>query len=271
MEPIIAGATEWHEIAGIRTDVHIVGEGPPLLLLHSGDAREFGADFVNRLAKRHRVILPTHPGFRNTELPARFVSVDDLAYFYLDLLRAFSLTDVTIAGMSMGGWIAAEIAIRSTERLRSLVLVDAFGIKVGGREDRDIADFFGLSTAQIAELSFVDKSLAVVELEGRPDEEVLATVRNREALAYYGWRPYMHNPSLTGWLHRIDVPTLVLWGAADRVVTPDYGRKYAELIPGATFQLIENAAHYPHLEQPARFAELVTEFTRKHGAQNRAA
>ncbi len=83
---------------------------------------------------------------------------------------------------------------------------------------------------------------------------------NRVALSLYGWDPYLHNPKLKSRLHRIDVPTLVIWGASDGLVKPSYGRAYAELIPGAKFVQIEQAGHAPHVEQPEAFAKHVLAF-----------
>ena len=78
--------------------------------------------------------------------------------------------------------------------------------------------------------------------------------RNREATARYAWSPYMHDPKLKGRLHRIRIPTLLLWGAADRILSEAYGRAYCAAIPGARFETIERAGHFPHLEQPEEFA-----------------
>ena len=92
------------------------------------------------------------------------------------------------------------------------------------------------------------------------DDELVIHARNWEALCLYAWHPYMYNPQLKQWLGRIRAPTLVLWGASDGVVTPDYGRAYAGLIPGAQFELIEDAGHHPEQEQPERFVERVAAF-----------
>ena len=77
------------------------------------------------------------------------------------------------------------------------------------------------------------------------DAEMIALARNWDSLCLYAWRPHMYNPQLKHWLHRIAVPTLVLWGASDRIVTPDYGRAYAGLIPGARFEPIERPVTIP--------------------------
>jgi pimeloyl-ACP methyl ester carboxylesterase len=92
------------------------------------------------------------------------------------------------------------------------------------------------------------------------DEELVIHARNWEALCLYAWHPYMYNPQLKQWLRRIAAQTLVLWGDGDGVVTPDYGRAYAKLIPGAQFQLIDGAGHHPEQEQPERFVGAVMGF-----------
>ena len=85
--------------------------------------------------------------------------------------------------------------------------------------------------------------------------------RNREATALYAWEPYFHDPKLRRRLHRITVPTLLLWGADDRFVAADYyGAAYRDAIPGAGLETIPGAGHFPHLEQPEALAERVRAF-----------
>jgi pimeloyl-ACP methyl ester carboxylesterase len=92
------------------------------------------------------------------------------------------------------------------------------------------------------------------------DAEMISLARNWDSLCLFAWRPHMFNPQLKHWLHRIGAPTLVLWGESDRIVTPDYGRHYASLIPGAAFEIIPRAGHHPELEQPAAFVASVARF-----------
>jgi pimeloyl-ACP methyl ester carboxylesterase len=235
------------------------GTGRPLLVLHGAGGPRPDAPFFELLAGYGRVIAPTHPGFANAPLPDWFESVDDLAYAYLDLLEALDLRDVVIVGFSMGGWTAAEIAIRCTHRLAGLVLVDSVGIKVSDRETRDVADIFATPADALTRLSYHDPSKAPNVL-ALSDAELENVVRSRAAAAMYLWEPYAHSPKLLRRLHRIDVPTLVLWGASDGIVTPDYGRAFAAAIPNAEFDLIADAGHVPQLEQPHAFAERVGRF-----------
>ena len=247
-------------VRGVQIEMIERGAGRPLLFLHPGIGIEPDAPVLERLAARYRVLAPTHPGFGRSELPKGFDKVDDLAYFYLDLLDQLDLSDVVVVGVSFGGWIAAEIAIKSTARISHLVLANAIGIKVGGREQRDIADIYALTEDELLKLAYHDPAAGKRDYKAMPDAEVKAASRNREALARYAWSPYMHDPKLKARLHRIDVPTLLLWGMSDHVLSEAYGRAFCAAIPGARFEAIERAGHFPHVEQPEQFADKIFTF-----------
>ena len=144
--------------------------------------------------------------------------------------------------------IAAEIAIKSTGRLSHLVLANAVGIKVGARDTRNIVDIFAITEHELNKLAYFDPTIAARDYPAMDETDVRIVARNREASARYGWSPYMHDPKLKGRLHRIKIPTLFLWGAADRILTEDYGRAYCAAIAGARFEAIACAGHYPHIE-----------------------
>jgi pimeloyl-ACP methyl ester carboxylesterase len=250
------------EVSGTSLEIVDAGTGRPVLFLHGGHPSgrlDPAARIVEPLAEHHRLIAPTHPGFGATAAPAQLTSIDDLAYLYLDLIEAMNLRDVAVVGASLGGWIAAEMAVK-TERLSHLVLIDAVGIKPGNRETRDIADIFAVTDKQLAELAYADPQKMLSDPKQLPEEELTLMARSREATGRYAWSPYMHDPKLMGRLHRVRVPTLVLWGEADRIVTPDYGRSYAAAIAGARFATVENAGHFPHLEQPNAVGRQIIDF-----------
>jgi pimeloyl-ACP methyl ester carboxylesterase len=241
-------------VNGLRVSMFERGSGRPLLFLHPGIGIDPSAAVLDALAARARVIVPTHPGFGASELAKSFTTVDDLAYFYLDLLDELVLSDAIVVGVSFGGWIAAEMAVKSTARISHLVLANPVGIKVGDRETRDIVDIYAITEAEFLERAFHDPAAGRRDYKAMADADVLAAARNWEATARYGWSPYMHDPKLMGRLHRIRVPTLILWGAADRILSEHYGRSYCAAIPGARFERIERAGHFPHVEQPDAFA-----------------
>jgi len=239
------------------------GRGEPVLILHDVDYVNEWQAFEQLLAARFALTAPSHPGFGASELPPELDSVDDLAYLYLDLLREVGPHHVI--GFGFGGWLAAEMAVRCDDDFRSLVLVDAVGIKVGDRLTRDIADTFVLRPADFLKLAWHDAEagatkMKLASLSELNEKDALTVMRNRETAALFGWNPFMHNPKLASRLSRIRVPTLVLWGESDRIVTPAYGRAFAERIHGAEFRTIANSGHYPHLETPNESAAAVTRF-----------
>ncbi len=251
------------QVNGIAIEVTERGKGRPLVFLHPGHpAGRLASDapVLELLSGRTRVLAPTHPGFGAEAAPRALTDVDDLAYLYLDLFDALDLREMVLFGVQLGGWIAAEIAIKSTARISKLVLADSCGIKVGDRESRDIADIYAITDKQLAELVYADPARMAPNPRSLPDDQLMFMARSRESTGRYAWSPYMHDPKLKGRLHRVNVPALVLWGAADRVVKPDYGRALAAAIPGARFELIEGAGHLPHLEQPEKFARAVAAF-----------
>jgi pimeloyl-ACP methyl ester carboxylesterase len=247
-------------IAGVDLDIVERGRGRPLLFLHAGEGLAPERPWLESLAERYRVIAPWHPGFGGSSLPDWFGSVDDLAYLYLDLAAALELKDAVLVGACLGGWVATEMLVRSSHRFSRVVLADPLGIKVSDRTTRDIADMHGMPREEYLRRAWADPALGHVDYAKLSDAELAAVARGREAFALYGWKPYMHNPKLVRWLHRIDRPTLLLWGAEDRIVSLEYGRAWQDAIPGARLEVIANAGHFPHWEQPRAFAEKVAAF-----------
>ena len=250
-------------IGEISLEALTAGAGPPLLFLHGGDYFPQNRGFIEKLARRWRVIAPRHPGFGRSERPDEFRSVNDLAYLYLDLLEQQDLNDVMLLGSSFGGWIALEMSIRSIERIGRLVLIDALGVKFGGREARDIADVYALPESERLRRTFFDPARAAPDYTRLDDDEAKMIARDRQATALYGWKPYMHNPGLRQWLHRVRVPTLLAWGEHDGIVTLDYGEKLCAALPDARLERIRKAGHYPHIERPDEVTDAIERFAQR--------
>lgn len=242
-------------VNGLQIEAIERGRGRPILFLHPNIGTQLAEPFIDALAQGGRVIAPSHPGFGTSQLPKGLSSVDDVSYVYLDLMDQLDLRDTLVIGVGIGGWLACEIAVKSTQRIDRIVLGNPLGIKVGDRETRDFIDIWSLMDPEVEALAYFDPNAGKRDYKSLPEAEVLAAARNREAAARIAWSPYMHNPKLKGRLHRIDVPTLILWGSADRIViNKDYPRAFATAIPGARLETIERAGHYPHIEQPQEFA-----------------
>jgi pimeloyl-ACP methyl ester carboxylesterase len=244
------------------------GEGHPFLLLHGGGGPQTVTGFADLLAgsQHARVITPVHPGFGGTPRPDGLDSPRALAALYGGLLTELGLTGVTVIGNSIGGWVAAELALLGSPRISSLILVDAVGIEVPGHP---AADFFSLTMDQVADLAYYDPDKFRIDPAALPPAAQAAMAGNRAALAAYAGAS-MSDPRLAARLAGVTAPTLVIWGEADRIADPDYGQAFAAAIPGAQFQLLTGTGHLPQLETPAQLLGPVWDFAKAHAANHLA-
>jgi pimeloyl-ACP methyl ester carboxylesterase/mannose-6-phosphate isomerase-like protein (cupin superfamily) len=240
------------------------GDGHPLLLLHGGAGPQSVDGFADLLAaqERARVLVPTHPGFGSTPRPAGLDSIAFLARLYVQMLGDLGLEDVTVVGNSIGGWIAAEIALLSSPRVSGVVLVDAAGLAL---PDHPAADFFALTMDQVADLAYYRPDAFRLDLDHLPDQLKAVMAGNQAALAAYAG-PGLADAGLLGRLTAITVPVLVVWGEADRMIPVEHGEAYAQAIPGARFLLLPEAGHLPQLEAPDRLLAAVRDFTQATAA-----
>jgi pimeloyl-ACP methyl ester carboxylesterase len=223
------------------------GSGAPLLWLHGAGGVDGWTAGMERLAERYDLIVPDHPGWGASPQPAWLDTIHDLAYFYLDFLAALDLGRVHVAGTSIGGWIACEAAIRSTAHIRTLTLVAPAGLRVPGlpRFDIFLAGREAMTRALYHDQTLADRALAVPVTP----ESIDIALQNRFATARVAWQPRLYDPHLAKWLHRIDVPALVLWGANDAVLSPALQAEFVRLIPGARGATIPDCGHMPLIER----------------------
>jgi pimeloyl-ACP methyl ester carboxylesterase len=230
------------------------GDGAPFLLLHGGAGPASMQPFATLLAERQdaRVLVPIHPGFGLTRRPAGLDDVPGLAQLYAAYLAELSLEAVTVIGNSVGGWIAAELGLLAPARLRRVVLVDAVGLDVA---EHPVADVSGLAVPAIMALSFHDPAPFLRDPASLSETERTALANNQTALAAYA--PQMTDRTLAARLAELGVPALVVWGESDGIVGVDYGRAYAEAIPGARFIALPDTGHVPQLETPEQLLAVV--------------
>lgn len=233
-------ATITHELGRASVTLLDRNRTRPFLLLHGGAGPGSVAGFGDLLAARlhTRVLVPTHPGFAGTARPDDLAGIPALAALYADLLERLDVWDVTVIGNSIGGWVAAELALLGSPRVSGAVLVNAVGLDV---PEHPIADIRGLAPAELAKLSFREPERFPPD-PSRPGPDLTALA------AYTGMS--MSDPTLRERLAQLDLPVKVVWGAADGIADAEFGRAYADAIPGATFTLIEGAGHLPQLETP---------------------
>ena len=246
------------DVRGYRLRISSAGQGRPLLLLGDFVGPQTWQPFMDTLALTHEVFLPEHPGFGGQPLPDWLDNISDLANFYLDLLDALGLEHVKLLGIGCGGWIAADLATRNAARIDSLVLSAPAGLHM---KNVPQVDTFLLSEEEGVLSLFHDRAKGESFLASvmAPDLED-ARLQNYEVNARLTWNPRMHDPDLRKWLHRIVTPTLIIWGAQDRIFPQVYGEEWRRLIPRSRLEIMEDCGHVPQLEAPAAFTHLVDTF-----------
>ena len=250
--------TETVTINGCKLAVRRTGRGDPLLWLHGTDGLTEWPGIIDRLAESYEVIVPDHPGFGATPVPDWMDEVSDLAYLYMGLIEALDLAGVHVVGHSLGGWIAAEMAVRSTFLLGSLTLITAAGIHVKGHPK---ADIFMIDPDEQARLAYASPELGQAAGERAAAAKYQETaIANRVASARFGWNPRFYNPRLERWLGRIDLPTLIVWGEADRIFAPVHAESFHRAIPGSRLVMIAKAGHLPHIERADETYAVISDF-----------
>ena len=240
------------EVDGCKTHLRRGGRGEPLLFLHGANGAPVVLPFMEKLAQRFDVLIPEHPGYGKSDEPEWLENIHDIAFFYLDFLKQLNLKNVTVVGSSMGGWIAMEMAVRDTSRLKSLVLSSPAGIAAPGVR---AADIFLMAPEEMVRNLFLDQKLAEARLAQPEDVDI--SLKNRHTTARLAWEPRLHDPYLPKWLHRIDVPVKIVWGRQDRILPVAFMDIYRKLLPKADISIIESCGHLPYAEKPDEFVEII--------------
>jgi pimeloyl-ACP methyl ester carboxylesterase len=228
--------------------VDVRGSGLPLVYVHD----EYGpqwSPFLETLAAGFEVHAVTLPGFAEAPRPDNVDSVDDIAFAMADLLEALPGQPAALVGASLGGWVALEAAIRAHPVIAKLVLIGSPGVET---DDYAPADYFSLPQDDRDALLFND-------LNAIPELQLDHAVRNGAMTARLVWQPRYLSPKLAGRLHRVRVPSLVVWGADDRFLPASYGADLATRL-GAANHVVAGAGHFPHYERPEETARVTNEF-----------
>ncbi len=255
-----------------ETDVLEGGSGAPLLYLHGIGGLQWD-DHLERLATNHRVVAPRHPGFGGSTGNDELADIQDLIYYYLDLLDALELSGLPVVGHSLGGMIAAELAAVQPERFTKVVLISPFGLWNGEHPGLDIfgstPDEFAASLYHDAESEAAkaaagpppsaDTEEAVGEAENEAFVEfMLERAKAMSTTAKYLWP--IPNKGLNKRIHRVRQPVLLVWGESDGITPPELAADYTKLLADARVEHVAEAGHMAPAEQPERVAQLVSGF-----------
>lgn len=244
------------ELSGVRITLLVAGAGPDLVFLHGAGTFPGFAALLPWAAER-RVIIPFHPNFGASADSAALTGIDDYVLHYMDLFDALGLASFDLAGFSLGGWIAAEFAIRQPLRVRKLVLVAPAGLEVPTAPPPDL---FALPPQEVPAYLTHDPMVAVSYFPKGPDPQFEAGLgREMGALARIIAPHPQGSPRLGRWLHRLTMPTLLVWGAEDRLMPAAQAEAWRRAIPGCRLESIPAAGHLVFEEAPAT-AKLITAF-----------
>ncbi|MDA0264028.1 MAG: alpha/beta hydrolase [Chloroflexi bacterium] len=245
-------------------DLHMVtgGSGEPLLVLHDEMGLSTPLRYAEELANDFTVHMPAHPGFGVTPQLEWIMSVRDLASWYLRAIEEMGLEKVNVLGLSLGGWLAAEMASQSPQTFKKMALVAPPGIRPPTGE---ILDMFLIVTREYMETSFLDPAstpeFAVYCPGDAGPEQIERWEAAREEACRLTWRPYMYNQALPHLLGRLkDLPTLLVWGEQDVVVPLSAGEAYKQAINGARLEILSGCGHHPEIEKTDEFLGLVRNF-----------
>lgn len=223
------------------------GSGRIVLLLHGGGGPFTVQSIATHLSQTMHIIMPTHPGWNGAERPAWLSTIPDLARVYVQMLKSQGYHDVFVIGSSIGGWIASEMALNDdTHLLTGMAIIDGTGVMIEGQP---IRDFYALDARGIAEYSYHDPDRFYIDPATFPPEQAARQRANMATMRVFAG-DHMYDPTLLTRLGQIQIPTLVLWGDSDRIVTPAYGQAFAAAIPNSRFSIVTDAGHLPHFEQP---------------------
>ena len=242
------GAETKHKVRDVNVRMLRGGSGPPLLFLHGANGLPVWLPVFDLLSKQFEVFVPEHPGFGLSDNPPWLRNIGDLAMYYLDFLDEFGPHEVHLAGQSLGGWTAAEVAVRNCSRIKTLSLLGPAGLRIKGLPS---GDNFIWSPEEAVRNLYYNQTIAEQILAMQPtDEQADIMLTNRFAVAKFGWEPRWYNPSLERWLHRITVPTLVMWGRDDKLFPSAYAARWGERIPGSRVEIVPECGHVPAVEKP---------------------
>lgn len=242
-----------------RIRVRRAGTGPVLLYLHGANGAPVIQPFMEELAKDFDLLVPEHPGFGLSDEPEWLENVQDLAYFYLDLLEHMGLESVHVIGSSLGGWMAMEMAVREPRRFKSLTLVGTAGVRVPGVLPGDI---FLWDPETAARNTFVSQSVVerVLSMAPKTEAEQDVELKNRHTVARLAWQPRLYDPNLPKWLHRLAMPVKLIWGDQDKIMPLAVGQALQPRLPDARLEVFENCGHLPQVEFPREFSTSVKQF-----------
>ena len=235
------------QLLGGNFRVRRQGRGAPLLFLHGMGGAANWLPFFDRLSEHFDLIVPDHPGFGASDAPSWLRGIGDMAYFYLELMAHLNIRGAAVVGSSIGGWIAAEAAIRDPGAFGRMALIAPAGLRVKGQPAGDV---FIWTRDELARNLFVDQRFSEAMQAVVLDADTLdVELKNKYTSARLTWEPRLFNPELERWVHRIASPVKIIWGANDVILPSAFANAWLKSLPNGSSDVIPQCGHMPHVEK----------------------
>lgn len=241
------------QVQGITARMFRGGEGAPVMLLHGAAGLSRWTSFLETIASGFDLLVPEHPGFGSSDDPASIATIADLADYYLAAIETLRLPRLHLIGSSMGGWLAAEVAVRAPSLLSSLTVIGPAGLRPRTTPPAPTPE--EQTRRMFHNQEFAERILA----EPLSEEQKRIQQKNRQTVAKLGAGSYC-NPALEADLKKVDLPSLVVWGDSDRIVPVEQAALWAQALPRAQTLIVERSGHLPHYEHPALVGEKILAF-----------
>ncbi len=236
---------------GLTVDVQRAGAGSPVVFLHGRLGRYWG-EFLEGLSQSFDVIAPLHPGVKDEADLTVFDSIHDLVLFYDDLFKALGVDQPTLVGHGFGGMVAAEYTAHFPGSVEKLVLLDSLGL---WRDETPVADIDTVPPGRVPTVMFADPAqdnvqamLAVPEDSAGQAATMLERMATVAATNHFIWP--IPDRNLERRLHRLENPTLLVWGEQDAYVPSSYAKLFEQRLKNVDTVTLESAGHHPHIESP---------------------
>jgi len=246
------------KIYGCDVSVKRKGKGETVLFLHGGRGAPAWLPFMDKLSNTFELYVPEHPGYGQSDVPDWLEKMEDIGYFYLEFIEHFKLQDIHVVGSSIGAWIAAEMCIRNTTKVKSLVLVAPAGLALQAQFGLDP---FISSDDEFTKKAFYDQKIADGMVNQTVSEEAMElNLKNKTTGAMLSWKPRIYSPQMEKWLSRINIPTLIVSGSHDNICPLEQSKLFNKLIENSRLVIIEKCGHLPHIEKTEEYCDLITNF-----------
>jgi len=239
-------AREELTIDGVKTVVHTAGKGEPLVVFHGAGTVD-GFDFAGAWADKYRVIVPYHPGFGESGDDPTFTDIHDYVMHYLELFDALKIETMHLVGLSMGGYLAAKFASEHGHRINKLVLIAPYGLHV---PEHPTVDVIAIPGEEILSMLVSNFEALKKHLPEKPDPDFIAA-RYREATSFARlfWE-HPTDPKFPRHLHRVKMPTLIVWGEEDKLIPVQQAQVWRKLVPNAEVMIVKRAGHIVQSDKP---------------------